>query len=161
MEIKTRQIVQEDLDAIMEIQEASYSKEYQEGRETFEKMFEGYPEGFKIVLVDDEIAGYVFYHPAFEDKLQDLNETTLEITGNENCMYLHDMAIHPKFRKLGLTRKLFECFDKATKEKGFRKQALVAVQGSSGFWEKYGFVVTKDVVYGGLPSHYMKREIKN
>jgi GNAT superfamily N-acetyltransferase len=161
MEIKIKQVTHEDLDTIMELQKSAYVEELLEKKEAYEKMLAAYPDGFKILLVDGRPAGYVFYHPGFEDQIQPLDETSLKITGEEDCMYLHDMVVHPDFRGKKLTRPLFECFDQATKEKGFTKQALVAVQDSFRFWQKYGFTVAKEIEYGGLPAYYMKREVKN
>jgi len=36
----------------------------------------------------------------------------------------------------------------------------VAVQGSRPIWEKYGFMVVKEIEYSGKKAYYMKRTVE-
>ena len=74
-------------------------------------------------------------------------------------MYLHDIAVHPRYRGMGLTRMLMERVDHETRREGFGVQCLVAVQNSQEFWRKHGFKIVRMIKSYGESPAYMKRNL--
>ncbi|MDP8262417.1 MAG: GNAT family N-acetyltransferase [Candidatus Ancaeobacter aquaticus] len=157
MDIKIKQIQDNDLDDVLDMQKQSFLKEYQEERDTYKRKLDYYPEGNKLLTYDGQNAGYIISHPSCENHVHELNKQEMSSTGEENCMYLHDLAIHPEYRNKGLTHVLMEYFHSLTHKEGYKTQALVAVQNSKSFWEKHEFKSVKEIEYGGEKAYYMKR----
>ena len=148
-----------EVTSVLEIQRDCYSEWYLEDSRMFEQMIAVYPQGCLGVKVDGVLAAYAFFHPYREDAVKPLDDS-LTLDGGEDCMYLHDFAVHPRFRGMGFTRMLMERVDHETWNEGFDVQCLVAVQDSKGFWMNYGFEPVRQVEgYGGGPAHYMKRSL--
>ena len=55
-------------------------------------------------------------------------------------LYLHDLALSHEARGKGIAKKLVENLIDTAKDQGFKKILLVAIQNSSVFWGKFGFV---------------------
>ncbi len=142
---------------VLEIQQDCYGDGYIEDSSTFTQMITIHPQGCLGVSVDSSLAGYVFFHPYRENVVKPL-DFSLDLDGTEDCMYLHDMAVHHRYRGMGLTRILMEWVDHETRRRGFEVQCLVAVQDSRDFWRKYEFrTVRKIERYGEGPAYYMRR----
>ena len=159
MEITTNFIALGEIEEATKIQKLCYNKLYWEGAETFARMVDVYPKGCIGLYVNDLLSGYVFFHPYQEDRVKPLNHV-FRLNGAEDCVYLHDLAIHPNYRRLGLSRILMDLVDLETCNIGFVIQCLVAVQGSHSFWQKFGFKNIKEVENYGLNAYYMKRRIQ-
>ena len=54
--------------------------------------------------------------------------------------FIHDLAIGPQARGLGLGRALVGAAAEAAREAGLVRGDLIAVQGAWRFWEKFGYV---------------------
>jgi GNAT superfamily N-acetyltransferase len=135
---KVRNLNNEDLLGLMNLQKQVYSKDLQEEITVFIQILNVFPEGVFGVFERDKLAGYLFSHPYLLNQVKPLN-SQLYLTNEENCLYLHDMAISPDYRGKGLTKQLFERFLLTSEKNGFEKQCLVAVQNSAEFWGKFGF----------------------
>ncbi len=155
--IETGPVRNEDIDDLLDIQRRCYTEEYIETGETFKGLIESYPDGNMLATVDGSAAGYIFFHPFFIGKVKDMNLSAVRLTGKEDCMYIHDMCVHPAFRGMGITRPLLEHLNNVTRKAGFSVQALVSVQQSRTFWESHGFAVSRNITYGGKPAYYMTR----
>ena len=118
-----------------------------------------YPQGCLGVSVGGMLAAYVFFHPYRDDVVKPL-DLSLVLDGAEDCMYLHDIAVHHRYRGMGLARMLMERIDHETRSGGFEIQCLVAVQNSQDFWRKFGFKIVRMVGgYGESLVYYMKRNL--
>lgn len=93
--------------------------------------------------------------------MQQLNDSSLSVSGEEDCYYLHDMCVHPAHQRRGITRLLFRKILQTAEEFGFDTLALVAVQKSRKFWEAKGFASRRKLLYGGLSAHYMETPLAN
>jgi ribosomal protein S18 acetylase RimI-like enzyme len=146
-----------EIGLVQKIQKNSYKDEYLEKSHTFTRMITIYPQGCLGVSVENNFAAYIFFHPYHENEVKPLN-FTLVLSEKEDCMYLHDLAVHRDYRGMGLTGILMERFDKETLLEGFHVQCLVAVQNSQEFWRKYGFK-TEFIIenYGDTQAYYMKK----
>jgi ribosomal protein S18 acetylase RimI-like enzyme len=64
--------------------------------------------------------------------------------------YMYHLLVGPEYRKRGIGRALVEAVEKAVREEGINKIALVAFNANAGgnrFWEKLGFSRRSDLVY--------------
>jgi len=157
--ISINQISLGEIESVLEIQRDCYGEGYIEDSGTFTRMIAVYPQGCLGVSVGGIRAGYVFFHPYHDNIVKPL-DFQLALDGREDCMYLHDIAVHPRYRGMGLTRLLMEGFDRETRGEGFNVQCLVAVQGSQEFWRSNGFEVVREIEsYGESPTYYMKRDL--
>ena len=159
MKVFTRLISSDMLGDVLDIQRECYGYELVERKETFENMVNAYPHGCIGVFAGNQLAGYVFFHPYFEDRIKVL-DSGLELSGEEDCLYLHDIAVGGRYRGSGLSGFLLDAFDRDTVNKGFNVQCLVSVQASHSFWERHGFkTVEKITGYGKGDAYYMKRRL--
>ena len=154
-----RQIVKEDLKQLLELQRVCYVKNYWEDQSVFEKMLLVFPEGAFLILDKDKLIGYIFFHPYTFGKIKSLNNS-LMLLGDENCLYIHDLCIHPNYRGLGLTKLFLDLFNQKTHFYKYNYQALVAVQGSEKFWRKFGFQISKKIKYRDKDAYYLTKDIK-
>jgi GNAT superfamily N-acetyltransferase len=159
--IETRPVESKDIDDLLDIQKHCYTDEYIETGETFKGMMGAYPDGSVLATVDGSAAGYIFFHPFFIGKVKDMNLSAVRLTGKEDCIYIHDMCVHPAFRGMGITKLLLGHLNNVTRGTGFSVQALVSVQQSRAFWERQGFAVSRSLTYGGKPAHYMTRILQD
>jgi ribosomal protein S18 acetylase RimI-like enzyme len=160
LEISTNFITSDDIEEVTKIQKLCYNKLYWESCETFAGMVDVYPTGCIGLYVNDPLSGYVFFHPYQEDRVKPLNHV-FKLDGTEDCVYLHDLAIHPNYRGLGLSKILMDLVDLETCNIDFVTHCLVAVQDSHSFWQRYGFKKIKEVENYGLHAYYMKRRIQS
>jgi GNAT superfamily N-acetyltransferase len=158
--VTIHRITSDEVVNVLEIQRDCYGEGYLEGCRTFTRMIAAYPQGCLGVSVDGILAAYVFFHPYHENLVKPLDHA-LELNGTEDCMYLHDIAVHPRHRGKGITRMLMERVDQETRRGGFDVQCLVTVQNSHEFWGKHGFKIVRMIEsYGESRAHYMKRNLE-
>jgi len=56
-----------------------------------------------------------------------------------DTLYLHDLAVSPKARGMGIGQALVaHCFDLAA-DAGLKRAELIAVEGAADFWQRLGF----------------------
>jgi GNAT superfamily N-acetyltransferase len=122
-------------------------------------MLKAFPAGANFLVVGKKIVGYLFFHPWFSGRAKELNNKSFSLTGKEDCLYLHDLAVLPEARGKGITKTALDYFDSVAKQLGFSQQFLVAVQGSKEFWESNGFSTIKEISYGNQTAYFMKKEI--
>ena len=155
--VTINRITLEEIPTVLEIQRDCYGEGYIEDSRTFTRMIAAYPQGCLGATVGGILTAYVFFHPYRENVVKPLDHA-LVLNGKEDCMYLHDIAVHHRHRGMGITRMLMERVDQGTRREGFDMQYLVAVQNSHEFWKMYGFKKVRSIEsYGESPAHYMKR----
>ena len=148
-----------EIASVLDIQRDCYGEGYIEDSRTFAGMIAVYPQGCLGVSVGGTPAAYVFFHPYRNNVVKPL-DLSLVLNGTEDCMYLHDIAVHHRYRGMGHARMLMERVDHETRRGGFDVQCLVAVQNSQDFWRQYGFEIVRMIEgYGESPAHYMKRNL--
>jgi GNAT superfamily N-acetyltransferase len=90
------------------------------------------------------ISAYLLAHPwpsEIPPKLHEISPVTHSIN-----LYLHDLALAHEARGKGIAKKLVENLIDTAKIEGFNKIFLVAVQNSSAFWAKFGFLQRPNAV---------------
>ena len=132
-----RQMESSDLDAVIKIANTVWGPEYYESREVFKQKLKYYPQGCWMYHDD----AYVFSHPSLLDSPPGLNESLPTVT--PTCYHIHDIALLPRVRRLGIARCMIEqLLDQ------HNPVTLVAVNGTQEFWESFGFTVRSQTAYG-------------
>ncbi|KAK7198917.1 Acetyltransferase (GNAT) family [Novymonas esmeraldas] len=64
-----------------------------------------------------------------------------------DTLYIHDVAVHPDLRGLGIAAALWRRIEETRAEHGVKRMALVAVFGANAYWSRHGFreVARKDL----------------
>ncbi len=112
-----------------------------EDEAVFRDRFALYPAGCFVLARDQEILGYGVSHPWKLDKVPALNAVLGALPEDPSTYYIHDIAILPEARSIGAASRVVELMAAQAERDGYVTMALVAVNGSQGFWEKKGFVV--------------------
>lgn len=136
MEIRT--ISEQDWPAILNVQSDVYIEVPPEELEVLQCKQKRSPESCFVCDVKGEIKAYLIAHSWNQDSAPKLHKLLASGTEGDR-LYLHDMAVSAQAGGMGLGRRLVESLLRQAKEKGYRDVRLVAVQGSTGFWEKMGF----------------------
>lgn len=151
--IEIRNLYFTDIDKIVNIQYSCYSLDYHEPKEVFLEIMKAFPEGATGAFINGDLAGYIFFHPFSKNKVKPLH-FLLSLSGYEDCMYLHDIAILHNYRSLGISEMLLAKFNAETEKHNMDTQTLVGVQNSMNFWMKKGFVVVRPVNDSGYTDAY-------
>ncbi len=136
------QISENSWDAIQKIQQEAYTELPPEDINILKKKWTFSPGTCSIFTSNDgEILAYLLAHPWASDKPPTLNEDISISNQQTSTLYLHDLALSNKARGKGIAKTMVKDLISKAKTKRFTKVLLVAVQSSSSFWAKYGFVV--------------------
>lgn len=158
--ITIRQAGQKDIAVIHQIQCKAFEPRWHEPVSIFDGMLQAYPEGCFLIEKDSKPAGYLFCHPAEEGR-KDYEQAGWELTGQETCLYIHDLCVDPDFQGQGIARQAFEFVEGFSLSKGFRKLIGVAVGDVGPFWEKQGFTMQSSYMYNGEEAIFMSRELND
>lgn len=126
-------------DDILKIQEEAYTEIPPEDVSILKSKWLSSPKTCSVYLShDNTVLAYLLAHPWANEAPPKLHEKCL-ITACLN-LYLHDLALADEARGKGIAKKLVENLIDNAKAQGVAKILLVAVQSSSGFWAKFGFL---------------------
>lgn len=128
-----------DLDAILAIQDLCYHEIEPESPEAMLSKIHISPDTCFIAKDTQEIKGYLLSLPATLGNPPQLHSETQQLAQQPNCLYLHDLAIHPSARGMGVGKLLFQHFAKTAYQKQFQHACLVSIQNSVPFWQQHGF----------------------
>lgn len=84
------------------------------------------------------LLGYLLSHPWPHAGLPALHRE-YEIAGHCDRLYLHDLAVSPRAHGLGVGKGLVVALLDRARARRFTRISLVSVQGSEGFWARFGF----------------------
>ena len=129
---------------IEQIQEVAYRDGLAEDIDILKIKAEVSPETCFVCLDDEQVLGYVLAHPWESDHPpcinQDISDREEVVSAEDaSTLYIHDLAISPQARGEGVAQALIENLLEQAQSLDINKVSLVAVQGMSGFWSKYGF----------------------
>jgi GNAT superfamily N-acetyltransferase len=106
--------------------------------------------------------GYVLSHPWHLAAPPALNQSLGAIPADADCWYIHDLALREAARGGGHGRAMARRLLDQARALGFRHAALIAVYGSSPFWEIFGFrgqdrpdLAAKLASYGEMDATFM------
>ena len=139
------QISEKSWDGILKIQEEAYTELPPEDVSILKSKWLASPDTcFIYSNNENKILAYLLSHPWGSDSPPKLNEKA-PVNYDTSNLYLHDLALSNEARGRGIAKALVENLINNAKAQGFTKILLVAVQGSSSFWGKYGFMVIDNV----------------
>ncbi len=132
-----------DLDAVLALQQRCYGVGFLERREAFAAKL-AVTDGLGccwLVRRDDDGAplAYAVSLPVCEVTLPALDALHCERPASPTLLYLHDLAVAPEARSLGLASRLLARLTDSARALGLARMGLVAVQGSVPYWQRQGF----------------------
>lgn len=127
-----------DIDAVLQIQRHCYPEDLLEGEVVIRARLASHPE-FAWVAEDAEgVCAYLFAYPSRVGKVTPLDGAFPQAEAAD-CLYLHDLAVHPRATGRGLGPALVRHKLALGRARQLRYSALVSVQDSEGFWARLGF----------------------
>ncbi|MFL7901123.1 GNAT family N-acetyltransferase [Azospirillum argentinense] len=160
-----------DLDRVMAIAEVVHP-DYPEDRAVFAERLALYPEGCAMAEASGAEAGgpcigYIVMHPGRLGVPPPLDSPLGALPEVPDCLYLHDVALLPAARGLGLGVAALERMNALAARQGFRWLALTSTPGARAFWDAQGFrphdggagLAVKLASYGGGMT-YMTKPVK-
>lgn len=100
-----------------------------------------YRNGCLLLEIAEQPRGYVLSHPWRLGDLPPLNTLLGNLPEAADTYYIHDLALLPLARGVGAADRVIAALTKHAAAMGFASMALVAVNGSAGFWQRHGFAV--------------------
>lgn len=148
---RVRRLTLRDLDTVIQIQGNCYSTSLIEPIEAMHQhIASGHP--CWLVEVADRPAGYLLAARLGAEEAGPPHPISLGTADrpppseSANWLYLHDLAVLPEFRGTGASRALLDAADRLAQEHHrIEAMALVAVQASSAFWQKQGFMAVTGI----------------
>jgi len=129
-----------------------YPPEYWESNESFRQRLKQFPEGCWAYTNDkDEPIAYMFCHP-WNNTVVPLNQTKFKIPKKPTCLYIHDIAVLPKYRRQGIATKFVEIAINIARRHKYKTIKGISVLDSLRCWTKLGFKPIKKIMYGGRVS---------
>lgn len=154
-----------DLAAVLGIQSCCYDDSKLESGQSFLAKLEASPATCFIALAAEAPAGYLVSVPAEAGNPPLLNCPSYLAPPRANALYLHDLAVHPEARGIGIADALIEAYFQTLKQSKFQIACLTAVNNSSKFWERYGFRVNpidataEKISTYGMGAQYMSMQV--
>ena len=131
-------------DSILSIQAQVYTEVEPEKLAVLRAKWQHSPATCFVFKQDNVLAAYLLAHTwAYEapPKLDAL----LPEDSHGSTVFIHDLAVARDFAGMGIGCKLVVHLTETALALGYRRMSLVAVQGSSAFWQKMGFTEVADV----------------
>ena len=125
---------------VLRVQERAYAEFYQEKAESFISKIEISPDTCIGAFLGDKLIGYGISFPWFKDKVVNLDSSLNSFGGEPEILYIHDIAVDPDFRGLGIAKELLDLMCHEATLLGLSSLALVAVAGSDKYWARHGFM---------------------
>lgn len=97
--------------------------------------------GAYVLEVENSVVGYAITHPWKNFDIPALNTVLPALPQQSGTYYIHDIALLDTARGTGAAGRIVSILARHAMELGFKTLSLVAVNGSSGFWQKQGFEI--------------------
>lgn len=130
----------DDLGAVLALQHQCYVPAFHEPLAAFASKLTAAPDSCWVAQDEQaRVCAYLVCVPVEGPALPALHAPDHAPAHAPDWLYLHDMAIAPFARGLGLAPRLLANAQTYAREAGLGCIGLIAVQDSSGFWQKHGF----------------------
>lgn len=106
--------------------------------EVFAEKMRLYPDGCRVLVAGDEIAGYGLAHPWKQHQIPPLDHFLERLPEDADCLYVHDIAVLPD-RRGGIARAYVTGIAELARASGITALALVSVYATRPLWERLGF----------------------
>jgi ribosomal protein S18 acetylase RimI-like enzyme len=157
--IKLREAAPADLDRCFEIERIAYQGHEAASREKISKRIAAYPEGFVVLEMDGEVAGFINSGATHDADLAD--DDFKELKGHDPDgphVVVLSVAVHPDYQGRGYANLLMEHF--VSKMKTLNKTSIHLICQTSliAMYSKQGFHYSgaSASTHGGLKWHEMK-----
>jgi len=117
--------------------------EYPEDAAVFTERLRLYPEGCRVFARGTGIEAYVVSHPWLSNEPPALNSLLGELPAAPSTYYIHDLALAPEVRGSGAATDIVASLVAHALASRFSSMSLIAVNGSSGFWQRQGFEIAR------------------
>jgi len=132
-----------DIPVVMRIQAECYPAPMLESETVFRDRLGLAPATCWIWSEHGQGAGaYLFSYPSSNGAVTALDHP-FKIAARPDCLYLHDLAVVPGARGRRAADALVAAALENARAGGLRWSALVSVQQSQGFWERFGYAVVE------------------
>ncbi len=133
-------IIENNLTEIIEIQQSAYSGDFLESPAVLWKKSSYNPQ-LSFLVQDKEsqiFCGYLISYPAASNHVSCFNRATPP-GRSADSWYIHDLAVRQSFAGRQIGRSIYEYVQKQARALKLTQTHLVAVQGASKFWQKFGY----------------------
>ncbi|MDY0309641.1 MAG: GNAT family N-acetyltransferase [Castellaniella sp.] len=127
-----------DLPDLDLIQAHCYGASMLESADVLASRLQAAPDWIWGIQDGDGLCAYLFTYPTHQGHLAPLNGD-FHPSPDGDTLYLHDLAIHPRARGLGLAQQLIQHAWAHAQANGLRHSALISVQDSEPFWAAHGY----------------------
>ncbi|MDP3255993.1 MAG: GNAT family N-acetyltransferase [Bosea sp. (in: a-proteobacteria)] len=154
-----------DLSAVLAVA-AIVHPGYPEDEAVFAERLRLFPQGCLVLEGSSGLLGYIVSHPWHRGAPPALNTLLGLLPAMPGAFYIHDLALLPAARGSGAGRLVIERLVALALEARLPRLALVAVNDSSGFWQRQGFREMHDPALAAkLASYddaarYLERELE-
>lgn len=128
-----------DIQSILSIQALSYPALLHESATNLLAKLEFSPHTCWVAENNAHILAYLFSHPWVDSCLPDLDSPMNLPTDKADIFFIHDLALHPQARGLGLARHLIQTALQWAQQHSYHTVRLIAVENSGAFWRGMGF----------------------
>jgi len=139
MNFTIRKMSADDLAAVMRIQEDAYARHFLESPDIIAQRFNLSPDTAWVAERNLEVCAYLVGYWSQVGKVNPLH-APFSVVENADCLYLHDLALLASAQGSGLAKKLIEIATEYAIQSSVKSLALLSVQNSKAFWQKFGFV---------------------
>lgn len=155
-----------DLDEVCHIQSQCYDESILESSASFAAKLKASAYFSFMAEKDGAALGYIVAVPWVFGEVLKLNGSKFTISPSADSICIHDLSVNPESRSLGVASALIGSVLDAANNKGFNRVFLVAIQGASSYWKRYGFVpvsvgesTQQYLLSYGDDAQYMVREL--
>lgn len=85
------------------------------------------------------VRGYAIAYPWRDNDVPKLDTLFGKLPEDADVLFIHDVALLPRARHLGLLQELLARLSIAARDLGLQRMTLAAVYGSEEVWFRYGF----------------------
>lgn len=142
--MEIRALSEQDWSSILDVQSEVYVDVPPEELQVLQCKQKRSPESCFVCELNGEVKAYLIAHSWNQDSAPKLHKLLADGTEGD-LLYLHDMAVSSQVGGRGVGRTLVECLFNQVRQSGYQEIRLVAVQGSSGFWQKLGFIPLPEI----------------
>jgi len=143
----------DDLPVVLQIADQVHP-DFPEDQTVFEERLRLYPAGASVLERDGALCGYLLSHPWHSGKPPALNSMLGRIPPGADRYYIHDLALLPSGRGTGMAREIIARVMADARTQAYPAISLIAVNGSTPFWSRFGFVVDEsDQALAGASSY--------
>ena len=128
-----------DLPDVLAIQRAAYGDGYQESAAVLARKLALAPQACWLAQADGAAVGYVFAHPWDDVGAPSLHAPLAILPACAAHGFVHDLAVAPAARGLGVAAALFGRVRDWSAGAGHRGMRLVALADAVPFWVRQGF----------------------